>query len=102
MSLSEDWYQLAIKQFKINEISYGDLRVSEEQILIGRGGFGHIYKTKYNTIGAVASKEILITLEDDETDIKNFTNEVYKVKIHLNLLLLLSSLLLYKKTKIHS
>ena len=76
MSSSQNWYQLAIKEFKINEISYGELSISEEQILIGYGGFGHIYKTKCNTIGTVAIKEILITLEDEKKQVKNFTKEV--------------------------
>ena len=77
MNSNEDWYQTAIKKFEINEISYKEL--SEEQIRIGRGGFGLIYRTKCQSIGVIAIKEITITNEDDEACIKNFINEVIKI-----------------------
>jgi hypothetical protein len=82
MSLSEDWYQTAIKKFKINEIPYKEF--SGKPSRIGRGGFGLIYKTECNSVGTVAIKEITINIEDDETCIKNFINEVFKFKIHFN------------------
>ncbi|CAB4420974.1 unnamed protein product [Rhizophagus irregularis] len=74
---SEDWYQTAIKKFKINEIPYK--KFSGKPTRIGRGGFGLIYKTECNSIGTVAIKEITIGIEDDEICIKNFINEL---KIH--------------------
>ncbi|GBB99327.1 hypothetical protein RclHR1_03490009 [Rhizophagus clarus] len=77
MNLSEDWYQTAIKKFKINEIPHKEF--SRKPTRIGRGGFGLIYKTECDFIGTVAIKEITIDIEDDETCIKNFINEL---KIH--------------------
>ncbi|CAB4470083.1 unnamed protein product [Rhizophagus irregularis] len=77
MNLSEDWYQTAIKKFKINEILYK--KFSGKPTRIGRGGFGLIYKTECNSIGTVAIKEITLGIEDDEICIKNFINEL---KIH--------------------
>ncbi|POG70977.1 kinase-like domain-containing protein [Rhizophagus irregularis DAOM 181602=DAOM 197198] len=74
---SEDWYQTAIKKFKINEIPYK--KFSGKPTRIGRGGFGLIYKTECDSIGTVAIKEITISIEDDEICIKNFINEL---KIH--------------------
>ncbi|RIA90864.1 kinase-like domain-containing protein [Glomus cerebriforme] len=78
MSLNENWYQTAIEKYEINEISYKEL-LSKEQTRIGRGAFGIIYKTKCESIGNVAIKEVSTTLEDDETCINNFINEL---KIH--------------------
>lgn len=83
MNSNEDWYQTAIKKFKINEILYK--KFSGKPTRIGRGGFGLIYKTECNSIGTVAIKEITIGIEDDEACIKNFINEVFKFKIHFNL-----------------
>ncbi|CAB4470070.1 unnamed protein product [Rhizophagus irregularis] len=77
MNSNEDWYQTAIKKFKINEILYK--KFSGKPTRIGRGGFGLIYKTECNSIGTVAIKEITIGIEDDEACIKNFINEL---KIH--------------------
>lgn len=94
MNSSEDWYQTAIKKFKINEIPYK--KFSGKPTRIGRGGFGLIYKIECNSIGTVAIKEITIGIEDDETCIKNFINEVFKFKIRLIIRLLLSSSLLLK------
>ncbi|CAG8579819.1 9237_t:CDS:2 [Rhizophagus irregularis] len=64
MNSNEDWYQTAIKKFKINEILYK--KFSGKPTRIGRGGFGLIYKTECNSIGTVAIKEITIGIEDDE------------------------------------
>ncbi|PKC71481.1 kinase-like protein [Rhizophagus irregularis] len=77
MNSNEDWYQTAIKKFKINEILYK--KFSGKPTRIGRGGFGLIYKTECNSIGTVAIKEITLGIEDDEICIKNFINEL---KIH--------------------
>ncbi|RIA90862.1 kinase-like domain-containing protein [Glomus cerebriforme] len=76
MDLNKDWYQTAIEKYEINEISYNELSVGQTRI--GRGGFGIIYKTTYQS-EIVAIKEITIDPEDDEKCIKNFIKEL---KIH--------------------
>ncbi|POG70978.1 kinase-like domain-containing protein [Rhizophagus irregularis DAOM 181602=DAOM 197198] len=72
--INENWYQTAIEDYGIKEILYEEL--SEEKEKIGSGGFGKIYKTKCNSLGTVAIKEITI---DIEVDIKRFIKEL---KLH--------------------
>ncbi|CAB4399439.1 unnamed protein product [Rhizophagus irregularis] len=72
--INENWYQTAIKDYGIKEILYEEL--SEEKEKIGSGGFGKIYRTKCNSLGTVAIKEITI---DDEVAIKRFIKEL---KLH--------------------
>ena len=75
--LTSDWYQTAVKEFSINEISYKKL--GGERHLLGRSGFGFVYKTNCKSIGIVAIKEFVVTYEDFKVDecIKSFIREVF-------------------------
>jgi len=74
MNLNEDWYQTAVKKFRIKEITekFG------KKDRIGYGSSGFVYKIKCDS-GILAIKEATITLDDDDIcvkRIKRFMNEV--------------------------
>jgi hypothetical protein len=75
MNLTEDWYQTAVKKFGIKEITENFGKKDR----IGYGSSGFVYKTKYDSIGILAIKEVTITSDDDDICIKNFINEVFHV-----------------------
>ncbi|CAG8578554.1 21241_t:CDS:2, partial [Racocetra persica] len=74
--LLENWFQKAINNYDLKEIpfiNFGKLK------FVGRGAFGNVFRTSCKSIKeeVVAIKEMHI--EDNETDIKMFLNEL---KLH--------------------
>jgi hypothetical protein len=74
-NLNEDWYQTAIKDYEIKEIT--ENFVNKERI--GKGSSCLVYKTKCKSLGGilVALKEANITSDDYKNrNTKTFVNEV--------------------------
>ncbi|CAG8641172.1 12475_t:CDS:2 [Rhizophagus irregularis] len=77
MNSNEDWYQSAIFEYKINEIT--EHFVNKD--LIGKGSFSLVYKTKCESLEGivVAIKEVNI-ISNDYNSLKTFITEVYAEK----------------------
>lgn len=81
MNSNEDWYQSAIFEYKINEIT--EHFVNKD--LIGKGSFSLVYKTKCESLEGivVAIKEVNI-ISNDYNSLKTFITEVCSLSLYLN------------------